>query len=127
MNYILIFIGGGFGSVCRHLVSSCISQNCAVLFPLGTLSVNVIGSFLIGFLYQAFLTFTVSPELRMVTTIGFLGGFTTFSTFSMESANLLAGGEHTLLGVNVIATNLLGLAASLLGIRACGLLIDLIR
>lgn len=97
LNIISIFIGGGLGSVLRYLVNitfgkSALCENCAL--PLATLSVNIIGSFLLGFLYSFFIQKTgFSPNIKLALTVGFCGGLTTFSTFSTEAYDLLKNGE----------------------------------
>jgi CrcB protein len=85
-------------------------------FPFGTLVVNVVGSFLISAIMQvALATDLVSPELRLVLTVGFLGGFTTFSSFSYETVKLLQDGAWLVAGLN-IAANVFGcLAACFVG------------
>jgi CrcB protein len=115
---ILIIGAGGFlGAISRYYVSGWM-QNLSRSghFPFGTLAVNVIGSFLLGFLVRyAFLHNVFSPEVRLLIFIGFLGAFTTFSTFSTETFNLLADGAVTPALVNISANVLLGLAAVWLG------------
>jgi CrcB protein len=93
---LLIGMGGFVGSILRYLVSGYIQQvTKSVLFPYGTLTVNLLGCFIIGFLSQlAEARGVFTPESRALIFIGFLGGFTTFSTFSNESVNLLRDGEN---------------------------------
>ena len=97
LNLIFVFIGGGTGSVLRYLTNitfgkTLLCQSCAI--PLATLLVNVVGSFLLGFLYAFFIQkLNFSPHLKLAVTVGFCGGLTTFSTFSVESYNLLKDGE----------------------------------
>jgi CrcB protein len=103
MNKIFLVGAGGFvGSVLRYLISSYIQQiTKSAVFPYGTLAVNLIGCFVIGFLSQLADTRGVfSPESRALIFIGFLGGFTTFSTFGNESVNLLRDGENLYALVN---------------------------
>lgn len=103
MNKIFLVGAGGFvGSVLRYLVSGYIQQiTKSVIFPYGTLAVNLIGCFIIGFLSQLADTRGVfTPETRALVIIGLLGGFTTFSTFSNESVNLLRDGENLFALVN---------------------------
>jgi len=96
MLYLWIAIGGAFGSICRFWCSGFVAQHVGETFPFGTLLVNVVGSFIIGFAATA-----MGPDGRMFagTTArqfvmtGFCGGFTTFSSFSLQTLNLLNDGE----------------------------------
>lgn len=97
LNIFSVFIGGGLGSVLRYLVNISFGKthlynNCAL--PLATLSVNVFGSFIIGFLYAIFIQKTHLPlNIRLAITVGFCGGLTTFSTFSVEAYDLFKNGQ----------------------------------
>ncbi|MDX1977373.1 MAG: fluoride efflux transporter CrcB [Pseudanabaenaceae cyanobacterium bins.68] len=109
---LLVGIGGFVGSILRYLVSSHIQQFTKGLdFPYGTLVVNLIGCFLIGLLSELIST----DESQALVLIGFLGGFTTFSTFSHESLNLLANGKGNLALLNISIQVIMGMAAVWLG------------
>ena len=109
----LIGIGGFIGSVFRYLLSGYVQNWSATSrFPSGTLLVNVLGCFIIGFLSQLVESQGVfTPEARAFLFIGCLGGFTTFSTFGNESFNLLRDGQHALTLFNVGLHIVLGLIA----------------
>ena len=113
---VFVAIGGAMGSVLRFLVSKVVQEKAGIEFPLGTLVVNVVGAFLIG-LFFAYLVekMSVPASARAMLITGFLGGFTTFSTFSYESVNLLQEGEMTKLLLYIGGTNVVGIAMTLLG------------
>ena len=102
-NLIYIFIGGGIGSVFRYLVQGIVFRIVPSSFPYGTLTVNIVGSFLIGFFVTFFEEkFLISSSLRLFLTIGILGGFTTFSSFSFETITLLKNGEVLNASMNIV-------------------------
>jgi len=90
---LFIGVGGFFGAIARYLLSSFLQTNLSANFPVGTLGVNILGSFLIGFLALYFQAHS-SPELKVLVITGFLGALTTFSTFSYESVMLLDEGMY---------------------------------
>ena len=94
MNIVAVFIGGGLGSCARYLLQGAVQRWSGSLFPWGTLVVNIAGSFIIGVLMASLEErFLVQPSLRLFLTVGILGGFTTFSSFSYETMALLVGGS----------------------------------
>ena len=96
-NFILIFIGGGLGSVCRYLTGIGVSRLFSSSWPLGTWLVNIVGSFLIGLLAGlVYVDDRMEEFARMFLIIGFCGGFTTFSAFSYENLKLLQEGQFFL-------------------------------
>jgi CrcB protein len=100
---IAIAVGGAAGALFRFWVSSGVYHLLGRGFPFGTLAVNVLGSLVMGFLYVLFLErMSASPELRAALLIGFLGAFTTFSTFSIETLNLLEQAELVKAGLNML-------------------------
>ncbi|MDH4097403.1 MAG: fluoride efflux transporter CrcB [Nitrospira sp.] len=117
MKLLLIGSGGFIGSVLRYLVSgSAQTASQSIAFPYGTLAVNVIGCFLIGFLSELAQSRSLfSPDTRAFLIVGILGGFTTFSAFGNETMNLLRDGGQALALLNVSAQVLLGLGAVWLG------------
>ena len=115
MIYIYIFIGGGLGAVSRFLLGNTVNKYITHSFPLGTLSVNVLGSFIIGYL----LTIGEGKEIalthwRPLLVVGFLGGFTTFSAFSWETLVLFREGNY----VQSLYYLLSNVLFSLLGVAA---------
>jgi fluoride exporter len=108
-NVLVIALGGAVGTAARYGLGGVI-QRATTAFPLSTLVINITGSFLLGFLMRWLLSTTASPELRAALTIGFCGGYTTFSTFSYETARLIESGSWTRAGTYVVAS----VAASLL-------------
>jgi CrcB protein len=110
---LLIGAGGFIGSILRYLVSGfaqTLSQSIA--FPYGTLAVNVLGCFCIGFLSELFdARSLIGPDTRAFLVVGILGGFTTFSAFGNETMNLIREGDAALALMNVGAQVLLGLGA----------------
>jgi len=108
--------GGFIGSALRYWLSSATYRVLGPGFPYGTLLVNVVGCFFIGFLMAFFEErFVVSPSLRVFLTIGILGGFTTFSTFTFETMGLLTEGSYLLGAANILGTLLTCLGATWLG------------
>ena len=95
-NLLLIGCGGFLGSVCRAVLSGAVAKFCPN-FPLATLCVNALGSFLIGIL----LSLNLSENLRLFLAVGTLGGFTTFSTFSYETIRLFNSGQNLATFLNV--------------------------
>ena len=115
-NIFFIGIGGFLGAVARYGVGLWIGQRWGKIFPLGTFFVNVSGSFLIGFLMVLFTErFMLNPQWRMFFVIGFLGAYTTFSTFEYETAALLRDSEWLVAALNVFLSVVAGFAALKLG------------
>ena len=114
-----IAAGSALGGVSRYLLGGIVQRVLGTTFPVGTLLVNLTGSFLLGlFLHYALETPTLTPEARAFLTIGFCGGYTTFSTFSHETVALLEHGEWTRAGLYVALSVFLALAATILGFMA---------
>ena len=118
MNQLIaIAAGGAFGAVARYGVSTGVYAMLGRGFPYGTLAVNVIGSLLMGFLYVMLIErMTVTPELRAVLLVGFLGSFTTFSTFSMETLSLIEQAELIKAAGNIVASVLFCILATWIGV-----------
>ena len=116
LRWFLVGVGGFVGTLARYWLSGVIARRYGETFPLGTLAVNAVGCFIIGFLfyflYERSLT---SPTSRTVVFIGLLGGFTTFSSYGLQTFTLLRDGELSLAVANVIASNVLCLALVWLG------------
>ncbi len=93
LNLLAIFLGGGIGAVSRYLISLNLAKNFEINLPVSTFLVNVIGSFIIGFLYILFIEKAdITPAVKLALTVGFCGGLTTFSTFSLELFEMI--GNH---------------------------------
>ncbi len=116
MKYLLIFVGGGAGSLARYIAGTAIMTRLSGRFPLGTLLINVTGSFLIG-LVMTLLTERLqpNPNLRFLLVVGFLGGYTTFSTFEWETWSAIREGAFWVGLTNVLGSVLFGYAAVWLG------------
>ena len=114
--YLIVFFGGGIGAAARYWLSGCVYRFLDPVFPYGNLVVNVTGSFLIGILMALFEErFVVDPMIKVFLTIGVLGGFTTFSSFSYETVALLRSGELLFAGLNIILSVSLCLAGTYAG------------
>src|SRR6266850_6552848 len=110
--YKVLFIGiaGLLGTLARYWLSGWADVRWGATFPVGTLVVNLTGCLLVGFLFHATEEkYLVDPVLRSAVLVGFLGGFTTFSSFGVQTFNLLRDGEIFLAGVNVLVSNVAGL------------------
>ena len=122
MGYLVVFLGGGLGAALRHGVNLAAARLLGTHFPFGTLTVNVVGSLVMG-LMAAWFAFEGSPSQhwRLFLTTGMLGGFTTFSTFSLDTALLYERGELGLAALYVavsVAAGLVGLFGGLALVRS---------
>jgi CrcB protein len=116
MRLFFVGLGGFVGTVARYWLSGVIAKRYGETFPLGTLAVNALGCFLIGLLFYFFYDRALTnPTSRTVIFIGLLGGFTTFSSYGLQTFTLLRDGELFLALVNVIASNVLCLVLVWLG------------
>ncbi|MCB8836866.1 fluoride efflux transporter CrcB [Aurantimonas sp. VKM B-3413] len=117
LNVLIVAAGGGLGAAFRHLSGLAALRLLGPGFPWGTAFVNVVGSFLMGVLVEVLARRTgASTELRLFLATGFLGGFTTFSSFSLDAAVLYERGDLILAAVYVAGTLLLGIAALFAGL-----------
>ena len=118
LNTLLIFLGAGIGGVLRYWVSNCVYWLAGKEFPYGTLVVNVSGCLLMGFLFVFIMDrFSgLSTELRSLILIGLLGGYTTFSSFSIETFNLIESGAWLSAGLNIFLSVILCLLATWIGV-----------
>jgi CrcB protein len=106
---IFLMAGGALGTLSRYYVSGLSHKVLPGLFPWGTMVVNALGALVIGLLWGLFEAKNISPQLRMFVFVGFLGGFTTFSTFALETLNLLKDNEIKMAVINVLANNILAI------------------
>ena len=112
-----IMLGGSLGALMRFIVSNAINERIPANFPFGTLTVNVLGSFLMGFLAMWLVeNLGLNPLLRLAIFVGFLGAFTTFSTFSMETLNLIEEGLVSRALLNMLINVSLSIFAVWLGV-----------
>jgi CrcB protein len=102
MNYLLVFAGSAVGGALRYWLSNAVYKFLPAVFPYGTLAVNIIGSFILGLIIFVFdEKELINNQLKIFLTIGFCGGFTTFSTFSLETFNLFRDSQYFLAAVNI--------------------------
>ncbi len=116
-TYLAVGAGGALGAMARYAVSAQALHMMGPNFPWGTLFVNVLGSFLIGVLVEALaLKINITPELRLLLVTGFLGGFTTFSAFSLDAVNMAQRGDLSNAAVYVVASVTLSIGALIVGL-----------
>jgi CrcB protein len=118
MPYVWVAIGGALGSVARYGCSGFVGRLAGATFPFGTMVVNVTGAILIGFLAALSVPegrVLLPPSARLFTMTGICGGYTTFSTFSLETFNLLRDGDWFRAGANVLFSVMLCLVAVMIG------------
>jgi len=115
MNYIIVSFGAALGGALRYWVSNITYKYLPAYFPYGTLLVNIVGSFILGLImFNLDQRELINSQLKIFLTIGFCGGFTTFSTFSYETINLFKDSQIFLGFVNILASVLLSLLGILL-------------
>jgi len=122
MTVVWVMIAGGFGSGARYLIGQWTAHVVGASFPYGTAIVNLVGCFLLGAVVQLSSSGSWTPELRTAIAAGFLGGFTTYSSFNQETLAMLTGGAPGTAGVYVAVTLLGGLAAGSLGLAVARLI-----
>jgi fluoride exporter len=121
VKILAVAVGGALGALLRYGASSVAQAAARSAFPWGTLGVNAVGCLLIGALASLFERLVAPPALRSLLFMGFLGAFTTFSTYALETLRLVQEQEYALAAANVALHNVLGLllaAGGFLGIRA---------
>ncbi len=116
MAFVWVFLGGGLGSICRFGISRIIAES-GQPFPLATLIANLLSSMLLGALVVLSLRQMLTVEYRLLLMTGFCGGFSTFSTFSNETFQLLQQGHYFYAVANVIVSIALGLICIYLGMK----------
>ncbi|KDN21108.1 fluoride efflux transporter CrcB [Amycolatopsis rifamycinica] len=116
MTPFLVALGGAAGSVLRYLTDRKVQQWRGSSFPFGTLTVNIAGSFVLGFLSGWLLHGAEPASVRALVAVGFCGGLTTFSTFGYETVRLFLEKTRRYAVVNVVATVLAGLLSGVLGL-----------
>jgi CrcB protein len=115
---LLVCLAGAAGTGVRYLIALWTAQRFGNTFPYGTVAVNLAGCFFIAAVIQTAAAWSWSETARAVVTVGFLGGFTTYSTFNQDTLRLFASGTAGAAALNLFATLFGGLAAGLLGLAA---------
>jgi CrcB protein len=123
LDFLAISLGAIVGGNARYWMSRSALRLLGPVFPYGTLAINVLGSFVLGF----FMVWTtqrvmVDPRWRLLVAVGFCGGFTTFSSYAFESMALMEQGQWLLMAANIVSNNLLSLGAVLAGMALARLL-----
>lgn len=127
VKFLIIGLGGAIGTLLRYYMGGLDYRFSSGVFPVSTLVVNVTGSFVIGFLWGVVDRFVISPDVRLFIFIGVLGGYTTFSTFSLETFNLMRDGEYRIAAVNVALSVILSIIAVFAGYIISRILMDLFK
>ncbi len=125
MKFIYILLGGGIGAICRYLLSTSVNQWLNKIFPYGTLAANIAGCFVIGFLFGTFQKWTISSNLRLFIFVGILGGFTTFSSFGLETFNLFRDAQIKLAVFNILLSNFIGISLVFFGYMLANLMFNI--
>ena len=118
MRITLLIVFGALGTLARYGLQGLVQERTGSSFPAGTLVVNILGCFLLGGVAEYALThLSIPPEWRVGITVGFLGAFTTFSTFTFEAVRLIQDGEWARAGTYLMASVVGGILAILAGMR----------
>ncbi|MDR1069753.1 MAG: fluoride efflux transporter CrcB [Gracilibacteraceae bacterium] len=116
LNCLYVLAGGGLGSLARYLSTQLINSSAAAKFPFGTLFVNCAGALIIGFLINIFDIFSLKIGWKLFLITGFLGGYTTFSAYSLETVQFFMSGNIKYAVINIFSNNILCILFVLLGI-----------
>ena len=116
MNFVVVALGAVFGANLRYIISRYAAKVMGPVFPYGTLFINVVGSFVVGwFVIWSTERVLLDPRWRLLVVVGFCGGFTTFSSYAFESMAYFEQGQWQLMVVNIVSNNVLCLLAALAG------------
>lgn len=123
MFYVYLALGGVLGTLARFGIGGWVHTWAEASFPWGTLAINLLGSFLLGFALRGAELSALSPEIRGMITVGFCGAFTTFSTFTFETISLMQAGAWFRASLYAFGSLGMGLVAIVLGLSAANLLL----
>lgn len=127
LRFFIVGFGGAIGTLLRYIIDGLGYRFSNGVFPITTLVINVTGALTIGFLWNIAERFTISPNIRMFIFIGVLGGYTTFSTFSLETFNLMRDGEYRIAVINIVFSVVLSIGAVFLGYLSSKALMNLFK
>ncbi|MBN2452857.1 MAG: fluoride efflux transporter CrcB [Candidatus Omnitrophica bacterium] len=127
LRFFIIGLGGAIGSLLRYIMGGLDYRFSNDVFPISTLIVNVTGSLVIGLLWGVIDRFAISPNARLFIFIGVLGGYTTFSAFSLETFSLMRDGEYRIAVINMALSVALSIGAVFVGYIASKALMNLFK
>lgn len=122
MKYLVVGLGGFIGANARYIIGGWVAQKWGTGFPYGTFIINVTGCFILGLFATLALQYAWSDHWRLLIAVGFVGAYTTFSTFEYETFQLVANGSVARAGANILASVMLGFFAAYLGVVAARLI-----